>query len=137
MNGRLENKESNELTDQPKLFGLSRPTAGTLIGIGLFVLLAIIFWITKFAVGFVILMSPGLFTRFMMSPWFETINIPFVQNAAPISIIFGVSIIPPAILGLLLTSKDKAERKTGIIMLGLYLIILMVLGIPINAMLSD
>jgi uncharacterized membrane protein YoaK (UPF0700 family) len=124
---------NNEL----KLLGLPRPTAGVLIGIGLFLLLVIIFWITKFTVGFIILISPGLFTRFMMSPWFEIINIPLVQNIAPISTILVISTLPPAVLGLLLASKDKAERKSGIILLVLYLIILMILGIPMNAILSD
>src|SRR5215831_9787619 len=100
MNESLTNNES-------KLFGFSRPIAGSRIGIGLFLLAFVIFWITKLTIGLVSLLSLGLLTRFLMSPWFELISISVIRDIASYLIIFGVSIIPPAFLGLLIASNDK------------------------------
>lgn len=119
------------------LFGLSQPTSGVLFGIGLFLVAVIFFWITKVTIGFVVLLSPGLFTRFMMSPWIGVISNSVIQDITSYTVIFGTSIIPPAILGLLITSNEKKERTNGIIMLVMYFIIILVLGIPMSAIFSD
>lgn len=121
-----ESLTSSETANETKLFGLPRPIAGTLIGIGLFLLLAIILWLAKSEVGFVILFSLGFLIRSMMSPWTNTATIPLVQNVVPAAIIISVSITPPALLGLFMASKRK--RTLGIIMLILYLIISMAIG---------
>jgi len=131
MNESLANKESVEITNEPKLLGLSRPTAGALSGIVLFLFTVAISLITKLEVIAITLLSPGVFTSFMLSPWI--LSSPFASEITAYSIIFGISVIPPAILGLLLVSKARKERINGIIMLVLYLIIVTVIGLPMYA----
>lgn len=82
-------------------------------------------------------MSLGIFTRFMMNPWIGAIGNSVFQNIASYTIIFGISIVLPAIIGLLITSNDKKEKLNGKIMLILYFIIILVLGIPMSAIFSD
>lgn len=119
------------------IWGLSRSKSGVIIGIGLFVVAVTFFWITKVTIGFVILLSPGIFTRFLMSPWIGVIGNSVIQDVVSYMIIFGISIIPPSILSVLITSTDKREKTNGIIMLILYIIIILVLGIPMSAIFSD
>ena len=136
MNESLTNVESDKTTNELKLFGLPRPIAGALIGIFLFLIIEGIFWSTKLLTALLILLSPGILTVWIMLPtigWGTSITTKIIG----FSVLFGISAIPPGILGSLIVSKENATRSKGILLSIIYLIVLLVIGIPISTFLID
>ena len=130
MNEPLENREINKSTNISKLFGLPR-TTGVLIGVLIFLLVEAIFRITNLFTAFIILLSPGVIVAWMIIPrtiaWGGSTTAMLINY----SVLFGISSIPPGILGSLIISDKKETRSYGIILSIIYLIILLI-GIPIS-----
>ena len=128
MNESSINQESNETTSSKKLFWLSRPLLGALIGILSFLLIEVIFWSTNLFTGFIILISPGILTAWTIIPssmqWSTSIGLRILSY----SIIFGISAIPPAVLGSFIISKEKEPRSAGIVLSIIYIIFLLTIG---------
>ena len=131
MSATLANPEDN-VAQPAKLFGLPRPLAGALIGILIFLLIAVIFRLTNLFTIFIILISPGILTGWMMIPseitWITSLTTKLINY----SVLFGISSVPPGIFGSLIASNEKKIRSKGIILLLIYLIFLLVIGIPIS-----
>jgi hypothetical protein len=132
MNEPLATKEINKSTNTSKLFGLPRTTTGVLIGVLIFLLVEAIFRITNLFTAFIILLSPGVIVAWMTIPrtiaWGGSITAMLINY----SVLFGISSIPPAILGSLIISDKKETKSKGIILSIIYLIILLIIGIPIS-----
>jgi hypothetical protein len=118
---------------RPMLMGLPRPIAGALIGIFSFLIIVGIFWSTKLITAFLILLSPGILTAWIILPtiaWSTSITAKIINY----SVLFGISAIPPGILGSLIISKENATRLKGILLSMIYLIVLLVMGVPISTL---
>src|SRR5688572_9182630 len=96
MSATLANPEDN-VAQPAKLFGLPRPLAGALIGILIFLLIAVIFRLTNLFTIFIILISPGILTGWMMIPseitWITSLTTKLINY----SVLFGISSVPPGI----------------------------------------
>src|SRR5688572_14888681 len=120
MNESLTNVESDKTPNELKFFGLPRSIAGALIGIFLFLIIEGIFWSTKLLTVLLILISPGILTLWIIGPvitWGTSITTKIIG----FSVLFGISAIPPGILGLLIISKENATRSKGILLSIVYL----------------
>jgi hypothetical protein len=131
MNESIGNEKVHRGTITPKLFGFPRTTAGVLIGIFIFLLVEAIFRITNLFTAFIILLSPGILTAWIMLPtlgWSTSI----IAKLINYSVLFGVSSIPTGMLGALIISDKKETRLKGIIFSIIYIIALLIIGIPIS-----
>jgi hypothetical protein len=134
MNKEFTSQESNVVTPRPKLFGLPRPWVGAIIGIILFLLVEFIFWTTKLMTAFLILLSPGILTRWIIIPPTIAWSTSNSSRALAYTILAVISAIPPAIFGSLIVSSEKETRSFGITLSIIYFILLLVIGIPISAL---
>jgi len=134
MNKEFASQESNVLTSKPKLFGLPRPWVGAIIGIILFLLVEVIFWITKLMTAFLILLSPGILAGWIIIPPTIAWSTSNASRALSYSVLAVISAIPPAILGSRIVSREKETRLFGIALSIIYFILLLVIGIPISAL---
>jgi len=132
MNESLVNEEINKIRNTPKLFGLPRTIAGVLIGIITFLLIEVIFRVTNLFTAFIILISPGVIVGWLIIPRAFAWGGSTIAMLINYSVHFGISSIPPAILSALIISNKKETRLQGIILLIIYLIILLIIGIPIS-----
>ena len=121
MDETLETQRTIKLSHQPKSFGLPGPLTGALIGISLFN----IAYFASNAVGLEILptalMIPGYLTG-------STIGSVSTSDVLDQIIFFGISAIPPAVLGALFGSKNKGLIIMGIVLFIMYCLVSAILG---------
>ena len=134
MNEILTSKENIKTTAKLKLFGMRRPLTGVLIGTFLFLLAEAILWSAKLITASLILLSPGILTAWITIPGTIAWSTSIEARILTYSILFGISAIPPAILGSLVFSKEKVTRSKGIVLSIIYLIVLLAIGLPISTL---
>src|SRR5688572_22900949 len=125
-------ESSTKATIKPKLMGLPRPIAGALIGIFIFLLITAIFRLTNLFTAFIILISPGILTGWIIIPGTIAWSTSVITELINYSVLLGISSIPPGIFGSLIVSDEKKIRSEGMILLIIYLVFLLVIGIPIS-----
>jgi len=134
MNEILTSKENIKTTAKLKLFGMRRPLTGALIGTFLFLLAEAILWSAKLITASLILLSPGILTAWITIPGTIAWSTSIEARILTYSILFGISAIPPAILGSLVFSKEKVTRSKGIVLSIIYLIVLLAISLPISTL---
>jgi hypothetical protein len=126
MNESSLTQENNISAPEAKLFGLSRPVIGALIGILLYLLLFLLSLATKLEVLGITLLLPGLLAAYFLdSQFFGEI------------LLLGVPSIPFALFGSLIISKDRTKRVLGIVWSIIYFLLLIVVGLHIAPLYVD
>lgn len=126
MNENTIKQESREATPESKLFGLPRPWAGALLGILLYILLVLLFFIAKLeAFGWAILL-PGVLAS-------DSLSNTFIR----IIISFGISSLPFALCGFLVFSKQDIKKIIGTWALLIYFLLLMTVGLYAVVVIGD
>jgi hypothetical protein len=120
MNQSSLNYESDKPTAEPKLFGLSSSFAGALTGILAVLLVNLLYR----SIGFISLAMAFLYPGYLTLEKLDSLNIE--TSALPSFLIYyGVSSLPPAVIGGLIFSNKILSRMTGIILLVIYAISVM------------
>jgi hypothetical protein len=133
MSESIPNIESNaKATIRPMLMGLPRPIAGAVIGIFIFLLVEIMFRLINLFTAFIVLLSPGVLTGWILIPSTIALSTSVTAKLINYSVLFGISSIPPGILGSLIAADEKVIRSKGIILSLIYLVFLLIIGIPIS-----
>jgi hypothetical protein len=133
MNESITNIESSaKATIKPKWMSLPRPIAGALIGIFIFLLITAIFRLTNLFTAFIVLISPGILTGSIIIPGTIAWDTSVIAKLINYAILLGISSIPPGIYCSLIASDKKKIRSKGMILLIIYLVFLLVIGIPIS-----
>jgi hypothetical protein len=110
---------------KPKFLGIPRPLAGAVIGFFIFLIPSLFIFISRIyftALFSAVLLGPGLLTY-----WIISLALGLSADTHQIFLVlvaFGVSSIPPTIIGLLIGSYNNNWRVTGILLLLLYGLIL-------------
>jgi hypothetical protein len=119
------NQEVKESTPESRLFGLPRPLAGILLGILLFLLIEFLLWRIDLGILAMGLNYLGLFIV-------PLIHIHLLQ--VEVLIIYGISSIPFAIAGSLLSSKNVTQKISGTILLAVHISLCIVFSIFFSIM---
>ena len=119
MNELLANQE---ITPEPKLFGLPRHWAGAFIGVLLFTVILLLFWMKEPILfsGLLYLGNLAVYLLGLATDAQPTLNAAY--NVPTYAIAYVVSCLPPAILGSLIASTKKEKRLFGILFLVIYLV---------------
>jgi len=127
MNETSIKQESKELTPKSKLSRFSRPLLGAFVGFLFFLLIAILSRNTN---GPIILLFPG----YLLTAVIMLTNNSLASHAAPYKMaVFIMSSLPSIIIGSLIFAKRQTTRTTGFILLGIYVSILLIIGMIIYA----
>ena len=133
--------ETHPTNRKTRLLRIPRPYTGAVIGFASFLLfttpylLSGIFPNSYFFDFFlfinVLLLGPGLLVFFILAPLIGLVGglLGLYGNSTEllfIIIVFGAASIPPTTIGYLLASHDKSRKRTGIIFLVLYTLILVI-----------
>ena len=131
MNESSLNQESNEPTPESTMFGLPRPLAGALIGILIFVFIIRLSQSTSLEIVEVIFLAPGYLASWIIADILS--GGLFESETLTYTILYGISGLPPAILGLLFFSKRA--KVLGIILIIVYFVLSLVIGLLIYTIL--
>lgn len=102
---------------EPKLFGLSSSLAGALTGILSVILISLLYR----SIGFISLAIGFLFPGYLALEKINSLHID-MTGLSSFLIYYGVSCIPPAIIGVLIFSDRIKPRICGVILLIVYAI---------------
>ena len=118
----LANQEINEFAPEPKLFGLLRQWAGAFIGVLLFTVILLLFWMKEPILfsGLIYLGNLAVYLLGLANDTQPTLNAAY--NVPTYSIAYVVSCLPSAILGSLIAANKKEKRIFGILFLVIYLV---------------
>jgi hypothetical protein len=131
MNESSLNQESNEPTPESTMFGLPRPLAGALIGILIFVFIIRLSQSTSLEIVEVIFLAPGYLASWIIADILS--GGLFESETFTYTIRYGISGLPPAILGLLFFSKRA--KVLSIILIIVYFVLSLVIGLLIYTIL--
>ena len=120
MNESSLNQENNISTPELKLFGLSSSLAGALMGILAVLLVSMLYR----SIGFISLAIGFFYPGYLALEKIDSLNID-ISSLPTFLIYYGVSSIPPALIGALIFSNKIIPRMTGIILLVIYAISVM------------
>jgi hypothetical protein len=131
MNKELASQEINEPTAEPKLFGLPRTLVGALIGVLFFTVILLLLKASSDSPAYLALLFPGILAIDMLGLSGNA------NNVSTDSIAYLVSGLPSAILGSLIISKKKVNRKIGLGLAIIYLIFSLCYGLLLVLFMSD
>jgi hypothetical protein len=105
------------------LFGLPRSTAGALLGLILFILLAVISNFGDRMFLYIALLAPGIWANMTLEPWMGTLPISAsAYDFLSYAIAYGISAVPPAILGAMFLSRKIEVRVLGFLIFVFYFV---------------
>jgi hypothetical protein len=124
MNGTLAKPESNDVTPEPKLFGMPRPWAGAIIGILSFTVLLLLFRMKEpvYFSGLLYLGNLAVYLLGLANDAQPRLNA--AHDVPTYLIAYVVSCLPPAITGSLIASINQVKRAFGCLVLVAYLVFL-------------